>query len=164
MARPNLRGTSSLLLVVAIAAMGGFLFWLYQEASSLDEEVTPVMEDDSEAQFTLDSLRESQDGLVGRTVTLDSAPVANSLGRGVFTLRLNDTLAYPVLMQTDLIQMETNVIEGDQVTVRGRFYTLTDSIRSEWVSRGAVDSAATEEIPSSNSFMLADSVDIVVES
>lgn len=157
-------------MALAIAAMGGFLFWLYSQAESLEEDVQPAMEDTTgaEAVLTASSLAGDPGGAVGRTTTLDSLPVAGSLGRGVFTLSLpadtanpDSTIAYPVLMSRDLIQQGTAVYGGDRVSVHGRFYTLNDSIRSEWVNRGAVDSAAAGGIPSIASFMLADSVDIL---
>lgn len=157
------RGTSSLLMVVAVAAMGGFLYWVYQQAQSVESSLQPTMQDTASATnggVTLQTLAQDPAGAVGQTTLLDSVEVAQSLGRGVFTVSLNDTLTYPVLMDAGLLQRGATVYGGDRVTLEGQFYTLNDSIVEEWVSRGAVDSASRGDIPGSASFMLADSLDI----
>ena len=45
MARSGFRGSSSILLVVALAVMAGFFYWLYNQSQSLEQEVTPTMTD-----------------------------------------------------------------------------------------------------------------------
>lgn len=157
------RGTSTLLMVVAVAAMAGFLYWVYQEAQSVESSLQATMQDTASATttgVTRSSLASDPAGAVGRTAALDSVEVARSLGRGVFTVSLNDSVTFPILMDAQLVGRGATVYEGDRVTVEGQFYTLTDSIVGEWVTRGAVDSAARAGIPSVASFMLADSLDI----
>ena len=164
MAGSSFRGTSSVLLVVAVAATVGFLYWVYDQAQAVDQTVTPQMADTASAQsnrsLTVESLAENPEGAIGRETVLDSVEVAGSLGRGVFTLALNDSVAFPVLLGSQLLQRGTTVYGGDQVSVGGRIYTLNDSITGEWAARGAVDSASVGDIPSMPAFMLADSVDI----
>lgn len=160
------RGTSSLLMVVAVAAMAGFLYWVYQEAQTVESSLQPQMQDTASAtsdEVTPASLAEDPAGAVGRSAALDSLEVFGSLGRGVFTVSLNDTVTYPILMDGQLIQRGATVYEGDRVTVEGQFYTLNDSIVDEWVGRGAVDAESREDVPATASFMLADSLDIQEE-
>lgn len=160
------RGTSSLLMVVAVALMGGFLYWVYQEAQSVESSLQPAMQDTASTEseeLTPASLAGDPEAAVGRSASLDSVEVSESLGRGVFTVILADTLDYPILMDGQLIQRGATVYGGDRVTVEGQFYTLTDSIVEEWVSRGAVDSESRENLPAVASFMLADSLDIQEE-
>ena len=160
------RGTSTLLMVVAVAAMGGFLYWVYQEAQTVESSLQATMQDTASATsdaLTRSSLASDPAGAVGRSAALDSVEVALPLGRGVFTVSLNDTVTYPVLMDGQLLQRGATVYEGDRVTVEGQFYTLNDSIVEEWISRGAVDSASRGDIPAVASFMLADSLDIQEE-
>lgn len=157
------RGTSSLLMVVAVAAMAGFLYWVYQEAQSVESSLQPTMRDTASATSTAvtsASLAADPAGAVGRSAALDSVEVERSLGRGVFTVVLDDSVFYPILLDARLLQRGATVYGGDRVTVEGRFYTLNDSIVQEWVSRGAVDSASRGDIPAMASFMLADSLDI----
>lgn len=164
MARSGFRGTSSLLMVLAVAAMGGFLYWLYIQAQSVERTVTPVTQDtaaSTEEGVTLASLSSSPRAAIGKNAVLDSVEVGASLGRGVFTLAVADTMGYPVLLSRDMIQRGLTVYGGDRVTVGGRIYTLNDSIRQAWVGLGAVDSASADSIPKLASFLLADSVRIL---
>lgn len=162
MGRSGFAGTSSLLLLLALAAIGGFLFWLYSQAQSLEEDVQPVMDDTTEATVpTLESLAADPSSAIGEETILDTVVVADRLGRAVFSLRLNDTLTYPVLLEAAMIQRGLTVYGGDRITVGGQFYALSDSIRDEWLARGAVDSASADGVPDVASFLLADSVDIL---
>lgn len=162
MGRSGFAGTSSLLLLLALAAVGGFLFWLYSQAQSLDEDVQPVMDDTTEATApTLESLAADPSSAIGQETVLDTVVVADRLGRAVFSLRLDDTLTYPVLLEAAMIQRGVTIYGGDRITVGGQFYPLSDSIRDEWLARGAVDSASADGVPDVGSFLLADSVDIL---
>lgn len=163
MRRSGFAGTSSLLLLLAIAAVGGFLFWLYTQAQSLEEDVQPVMDDTASAAtaVTLETLAADPASAIGEETVLDTVVVSDRLGRAVFNLRLNDTLSYPVLLEAGFIQRGLTVYSGDRITVGGRFYSLNDSIRDEWLARGAIDSASAEGVPAVASFLLADSVDIL---
>ena len=101
-------------------------------------------------------------GSIGRAAVVDSIAVATGLGQGAFALALSETTSYPVLLSPDAIQRlraaNTTLYGGDLVFVRGRVYTLNDSIRGAWVNSGAVDAGMAENIPIGPSFLLADSV------
>lgn len=165
MAGKGFRGMSSVLLVVALAATTGFLWWVYDQAQSLDQDVTPQMADTTSAEgaqgITAESLAESPEDAIGRDVELDSIQVTGSLGRAVFTLALNDTTEFPVLMGSDLIQRGATVYNGDRVDVEGRVFTLNDSIQNEWTSRGAVDSVSADQMPDSPAFLMAQELTIL---
>lgn len=164
MAGSGFRGTSSVLLVVALAATAGFLYWVYDQAQSLDQTVTPEMADTTStdtAGTDAERLATSPEEAIGQDVALDSLEVAGSLGRGVFTVSLNDTIDFPVLMGSQLIQQGATVYAGDRVDLEGRVYTFNDSIRTEWINRGAVDSASVEDLPQVPAFLLAGTLDIL---
>lgn len=156
------RGTSTLLMVVAVAAMAGFLWWVYQEAQSVESSLTatPDSAEVEETAVTPTTLAEDPSSAIGRNAVFDSVEVEASLGRGVFTVALNDSVALPVLLNPQMLQQGATVYGGDRVTVGGRFYTLNDSIRDAWVGRGAVDSARAGDLPSTAAFLLLDSLDI----
>lgn len=156
-------GLTAVLGVVAMVLTAGFLFWLYQRTSSLEETVQPVMEDTLEEAaggpaLTLEELRASPAEAVGRRAALEEAEVSTRLGRAVFAIRLDEAGTYPVLLSRDLIQREIQLYGGDVVSAWGRVYTLNDSIRGEWLRAGAVDEDRREQIPASASFLLADSL------
>lgn len=160
MSRFDSRGNAMLLTVLAVALIGGFLYWLYWRAQNLETSFQVAQQDTASEQVlsSLDSLALNPSAAAGRRVRFDSATVGSGLGRGVFTLRLNDTTTYPVLMNASLIQQETELYGGDMVMVGGRIYTFTDSIAQQWVQSGAVDSAMAERVPSTPTFLLADTL------
>lgn len=158
-------GITTLLTVVAIAAVGGFMFWLYQRSETLDQDVQPVMEDtaDTNGAVTLADLRDDPDGVAGQRGDLDSVRVGQSLGRAVLTIRLDTAEtagSFPVFLNTDVLQRNEEVYGGDLVSVVGRFYTLNDSIRQSWVEQGAVEEGSAGELPSVAAFLLADSLEV----
>lgn len=154
------RGSTALLYVVAVALIGGFMYWLYLRSQQVETTVQPQTQEDTAQveSLSLDDLRRDAEGAAGSRAVLDSVPVATGLGRGVFAIQLDSARAYPVLMNPELIQRGEQLYGGDVVTLAGRVYVYTDSIGQEWVDRGAVSGSAAENIPSSPSFLLADSL------
>ncbi len=156
-------GLSTVLIIVAVALVGGFLLWLYRSSAAL-EEATPVMvEDDVGEVVDLVVLSQDPSASIGRVADIVSVPVMQSLGRGVFLVSLtsaNETSPFPVLLSPDLIARNTQVYGGDVVRLYGRIYSLNDSIRNQWVELGAVNEAAVEDIPQGTSFLLADSLEL----
>jgi hypothetical protein len=163
-------GLSTVLIIIAVAMVSGFLIWLYRSSQALEEEVTPVMaEEGSEGPATITLLVLSQDpaASVGETVDIGATQVARSLGRGVFLIRLTaleqdvEGAEYPVLLSPDLIARDTQVYGGDVVRVYGRVYSLNDSIRGQWVAAGAVEEGSAANLPGVTSFLFADSVAVL---
>ena len=156
-------GLSTVLIIIAVALVGGFLIWLYQTSAAL-EEATPVMvEDDVGDVVDLVVLSQDPNASVGRVADIVSVAVVQSLGRGVFLVGLtsaDEVSPFPVLLSPDLIARNTLVYGGDLVRLYGRIYSLNDSIRSQWVELGAVNEAAAEAIPQGTSFLLADSLEL----
>jgi hypothetical protein len=158
-------GLSTVLIIIAVAMVGGFLLWLYRTSQSLEDEVAPVM---VEGEDSLDLLALSQDPAtsVGKVASIGEVAVLQSLGRGVFLIQLasleaeGEGNAFPVLLSPDLIAGNTQLYGGDVVSLYGRVYSLNDSIRGQWVSAGAVNEAAAGSIPGIASFLLADSLEV----
>jgi hypothetical protein len=147
-------------MVVAVIAVVGFMYWLNRKSDSYEQEVAPVMEEDVAAEvvdINSASLAADPARAVGETGWLRSVTVDQRLGRGAFSVRLGD-MTYPVLLSSDLIQLDTQVYGEDVVSLYGHVFTFNDSISSEWVSQEAVDQDNASAIPASPSFMMADSV------
>lgn len=155
-----LRGASTLLMVVAVIAVVGFMYWLNRKSESYEAEVAPVLEEEAAEVVELNSAALAADpgAAVGETGWLRGVSVNQRLGRGVFSVQLDSASTYPVLLSADLIQVDTQVYGGDVVSLYGHVFTLTDSIASEWVNQAAVDQANASAIPATPSFMMADSV------
>ncbi|MFW6084130.1 MAG: hypothetical protein ACODAA_02855 [Gemmatimonadota bacterium] len=159
----NSRGVSPLLVLVALVLTGAFFYWLNLQAQAVEENVEPTTEEEESgemADLVPAQLVEDPESLIGETGVIRNVGVAESLGRGVFTVDLDGTNMYPVLLGPDIIARGTTPGGGDQVTVYGRVYSLNDSIRSVWTEgeRTAVDPANADAIPSTTSFVLADSI------
>lgn len=157
-----LRGASTGLMVVAVLAVVGFMWWLDRKADSYGTEVAPVLEeevvDSAPVDISIAALAAEPGAAVGETGYLRSVPVAQRLGRGAFALQLDSASTYPVLLSADLIQRDTQVYGGDVVTLYGHVFTLNDSIRAVWVEQDAVDQENAGAVPISPSFIMADSL------
>jgi hypothetical protein len=157
-----LRGASTLLMVVAVVAVVGFMYWLDRKTDSLGTEVAPVLQEqgaESEGvELEAVALAADPAAAVGQTGWLRGVSVDQRLGRGAFAVRLDEASTFPVLLSADLIQLDTQVYGEDVVTLHGHVFTLNDSIRAEWVTQTAVDQEHASAIPASPSFMFADSL------
>lgn len=153
-----------ILTIVALGAIGGFLYWLNLQSQGIEAERAEAEAAEMEAARDLAAgdLIANPQGAAGRRVVIQGIRVASGLGDGAFTLALSDSLAYPVLMESDPIQRlriaNITIYGGDSVFVSGQVYTFTDSIGTTWVEAGAVREEMGGNIPSSPTFLLADSV------
>ena len=156
-----LRGASTLLMVIAVIAVVGFMYWLNRKSNAYEAEVAPVLEDEVAAEVVdLNSAALASDpaAAVGQTGWLRSVTVNQRLGRGAFSVTLDGESTYPVLLSSDLIQLDTQVYGQDVVSLYGHVFTFNDSIASEWVTQTAVDQDNASAIPATPSFIMADSV------
>lgn len=155
------RGGSPLLAILAVLAVAGFLFWLTLQAKAVDSGVEAVTEGEASGE-TRDiipaQLVDAPGSLVGTAGVLRDVAIKETLGRGVVTVDLDGTNAYPILLGTDVIARNTKLANGQRVTLYGHVYTLNDSIRSAWVAGDAVEQGRANAIPATTSFVLADSV------
>jgi hypothetical protein len=157
-------GLGVILGIVAIAAIAGFMYWLNLQSQGIAAERIAAEEAEVEAARDLNAgdLLNNPRGAVGRRVVIEGIRVASGLGEGALLLSLSDSLAYPVLMESDPIQRlrmaDVTIYGGDSVFVSGEVYTFNDSIGATWVTAGAVREEMAGMIPTSPTFLLADSV------
>jgi hypothetical protein len=148
-------GSAPLLVIISLLALLGFFAWLYMQANAEAEEIPVEIEAERDA-LVLSDLGGAAGDLVGKNAEIESAMVERGLGRGVFTLTVGESMTYPVLLSADLIAQGAAPDGGDRVNLRGRVYTLNDSIRSAWLEQGAIESLAG--ISAAESFLLVDSL------
>lgn len=159
-------GLGVILSIVALAAIGGFMYWLNLQSRDIEEARAAAEAAEIEAARDLDAsdLLANPQGAVNRRVVIEGIRVATGLGQGAFALQLAPGVAYPVLLEPDPIQIlrmtETTIYGGDSVAVSGQIYTFNDSIAGVWIESGAVQEGMGELIPSSPTFLLADSVHV----
>jgi len=161
------RGEGSLgviLTIVALAAIGGFMFWLNQQSRQIEEgrAAAALAEMEAVRDLSAGDLLSDPAGAAGRRTVIDSIRVQAGLGAGAFAIALSETTRYPVLMESDPIQLlrmaEITLYGGDIVYVSGQIYSFNDSISNAWVEEGAVNEGMGDQIPTSPTFLLADSV------
>ena len=159
-------GLGVILSIVALAAIGGFMYWLNLQSRDIEEARAEAEAAAIEAARDLDAsdLLADPQAAVNRRVVIEGIRVATGLGEGAFALDLAPGIAYPVLLAPDPIQIlrmsEVTIYGGDSVAVSGQVYTFNDSIAGVWVESGAVQEGMGELIPSSPTFLLADSVHV----
>ena len=157
-------GLGVILTIVALAAIGAFMYWLNLQSQGIEAERAAAEAAEVEAARDLaagDLIADPQAAL-GRRVVIEGIRVASGLGEGAFSLALSDNVAYPVLLESDPIQRlrmaNITIYGGDSIFVSGQVYTFTDSIGGTWVEAGAVQETMAGMIPASPTFLLADSV------
>lgn len=156
-------GLGTVLSIVALGAIAGFMYWLNQRSGELPEATAEAPIEDIVPSNAADILANPA-AVVGDEAQIDTIGVALGLGQGAFSLALDDSTAYPVLLNADAIQRlrmrSMQVYGGDRVYVHGTIFTVNDSIRALWVEQGFVDETMAANIPITPSFILADTVDI----
>ena len=157
-------GLGAILSIVALVAIGAFMYWLNLQSQEIEAERAAALAaaEDAARDLGAADLLSDPAGSVGRRVMIDSIRVATGLGQGAFAVALSDSVAYPVLMESDPIQRlrmaNVTIYGGDNIFVAGQVYTFNDSIAGVWVTQGAVQQGMRGQIPSSPTFLLADSV------
>ena len=152
----------SMWMVISIVAIAGFVIWLRMETRALEANVTPELGTEAdEPMLVLNDLRGNLGGAIGSQAEIGLVTVGRSLGRGVFTMQIDEndeSAVFPALLSRDMIARDTQVYGQDRLTAWGHIYTLNDSIRSAWVREGAVTADNADAIPETPSFMLVDSL------
>ncbi len=98
----------------------------------------------------------------GRVVRLDSVLVAERMGRAAFAIELPQRPTYPVVLERRLIEAGIQVTSQDRVNLTGSVYALNDSVIAGWATRGILDPAYRERVARDSTFLLADSVEILL--
>lgn len=97
-----------------------------------------------------------------RIVHLDTVAVAYRLGRAAFEIRLPERPPYPVVLERHLIEAGVQVTTDDEVNLVGSVYALNDSIIAGWAARGIFDLMLADSLAGDSTFLLADSVEILI--
>jgi hypothetical protein len=98
----------------------------------------------------------------GRIVRLDTMTVVHRLGRAAFEIELPNRPPYPVVLERHLLEREVQVLREDRVNLVGSVYALNDSIVATWRARGIVEEEMAAHLADDSTFLLADSVEILL--
>ncbi len=162
------RGEGWIGIVLGAAAVGAILalfLWLGDQTEQVeaDRAAAAAAAVEAERDFNAVDLLEDPTGSIGRNVVIEGIRIMNGLGQAAFSIALNETEEYPVLLSVTPIERLraegiSTLYGGDSVYLAGRVYSFNDSIAQVWVDTEAVRPDAGEMIPESVSFLLADSI------
>lgn len=134
---------SRVLMVVAFAAIGGFMYWLSLAAGS--NEVQVVEDGGTEVDFsgvvavTADSFGVDPAAYVGQTVRISNLPVSGLLGGKAFFVTIQ-TVGNPYLVKlgAELIAEGVLVFPDDVVAVTGLVGDMSEELAASWVEEGLI--------------------------
>lgn len=129
------------LMILAFAAVGGFLYWLNltaqpTESVVLDEDMGPAFESGASAILPAIDFLLNPAAYAGQVVEVTGARVATRLGTQAFWIGPDDS-PFLVKMAPALLEAGTEVMVQTQVTVVGSVLMMTDSIVAAWDAAGA---------------------------
>lgn len=134
----------TILMVVAFAVIGGFMYWLNGEAAieralKLVEEVEVVEEENTTAtEVVSDALRLGGAEFEGQEIRLSSFIVASALGSQGFWLDIPGGSPFLVSMSADVLAEGLSVSGGIMATVIGTVNPMNDSTLSAWEATGTI--------------------------
>lgn len=145
---------------VTIGFFLGYLWWATRESEVRIVEETPGGRSTVSATAEVFASRPAR--FSGRLVRLDSVLVVERLGRAAFGIELPNRPLYPVVLERHLIEAEVQVTHQDLVNLVGSVYALNDSVIATWAARGILHPAQQSRLASDSTFLLADSVEILI--
>jgi hypothetical protein len=143
------RGAANLgmpLMIVAFIVIGGFLYWLNlqaeaERASDLAEEAAVEEATEGLAGGTLVNAQDIQmdpSPFEGQEIRLEGMPVASGLGTQGFWIEMPNRNPFLVSMSEGVKAEGLAIVPGQEATVVGTIYAMSDSALSAWTAAGAV--------------------------
>ena len=131
------------LMVVAFATMGGFIFWLTGQAAAereltIVEDTVPVDEFATAATVSADDIRLDATPFEGQLIRLAAFDAETTLGTQGFWLAVPNGNPFLVSMSAEVIAEGIAVARGSSVTVTGTVYAMNDSTLTAWTEAGAI--------------------------
>jgi len=137
------------LMVLAFAVIGGFLFWLSGQAA-LEREMA-VVEDtttdepvDDVRTVTGEEIQMDATPFEGQEIRLPNFTVASLLGTQGFWLEMPNGNPFLVSMSSEVMADGTTVSAGGTATVTGIVHAMSDSVLTAWTEAGSI--AETDRI------------------
>jgi hypothetical protein len=135
--------TGVILMIVAFATIGGFMYWLdgqadaERAASAVVEEETPE-EDLSVRTITADDVRMDATPLEGQEVRMASFNIASLLGTQGLWLAIPNGNPFLVSFSPAVMAEAPSVSPGAVATVTGVIHPMSDSTLTAWSTAGTI--------------------------
>jgi hypothetical protein len=136
-----------ILMVVALAVIAGFIYWLSGQAAN--ERALEIKEDSTAMADTVDTSPSGAKAIVAADIQTDATPllgqlvriadirVASTLGRQGFWLDLPSS-PFLVSFTPALVADSTRVTPQSTVSVTGTVRAMNDSTAAAWVAAGTI--------------------------
>ena len=131
------------LMVLAFATMGGFIFWLTGQAAAerevtIVEDSVPVDEFASATNLSGADIQMNATPFEGRLIRLADFAVPGTLGTQGFWLEMPNGNPFLVSMSAEVMAEGLAVGSGSTVTVTGTVYAMNDSTLVAWTDTGTI--------------------------
>ena len=160
-----------ILMVVALAVIAGFIYWLSGQAASeraseiREDSIAQAQKDSANAAIaasgtlvTMAQLRGDVSALVDQEVRVENVEVASALGHQGFWL--DPSSPFLVSLSDALIADSTTVASGQMVTVTGTLKAMNDSTAGAWFAAGRISQGDQLAASFSTNFIEATRVDV----
>ena len=134
----------TVLMILAFAIIGGFLFWLRGQAAN--ERALSIVEDTVSADTGDDGVRVVTGAEIqmdatpfeGQEIRLASFNVASLLGTQGFWLEMPNGNPFLVSMSAEVMAEGVTVTSGGMATVTGVVHAMNDSTLTAWTEAGTI--------------------------
>ena len=154
------------LMVVAFAVIGGFLFWLSGQAA-MEREMAVVVDtsaaegpDESVRTVTGEEIQMDATPFEGQEIRLAAFNVASLLGTQGFWLEMPNGNPFLVSMSAEVMAEGTTVSPGSRATVVGTVHAMSDSVLTAWTSAGTIAEGDRIVAEFATHFLQADHVQV----
>lgn len=140
------RGAADLgmpLMIVAFAAMAGFLYWLNGQAAAeraleIVEDTAPEVEVSTTPVVAGEDIQMDASPFEGQFVRLEGRPVASQLGTQGVWLELPNGNPFLVAFSDGLMAEGIVAVNGDITNVEGTIVGINDSVLTAWSGAGTI--------------------------
>ncbi len=141
------RGATNLgmpLMIVAFVVIGGFMYWLSQQAAA--EREMRIVEEAEAAEDTMPEVQVVQPADIqmdatpfeGQEIRLNAVNVASLLGEQGFWLEMPNGNPFLVSKGPEVTAAGTTVTAGRPATVTGVVHAMNDSTLTAWTEAGTI--------------------------
>lgn len=154
-------------MAIAIVSVLALMFWL----ASQDADTGPVVmeEDGATADTVVDedasgtetvelaALGATPDQYMGRTLRIENAQVAATLGPRAFWANISGQNPFLVVANEDAGNTGS-IASGNELELRGTVAEVTEEIVDQWIADGAVNEGARDEATFATHYLAADRI------
>lgn len=153
------------LAAVAVAAVAGFLYWLYVTAEPTTVAVVQREAEDTAfaavAPTNWATFASGPQSYVGMRLRFDGIRVASRLGTAAFWTTLPNETPFLVRLDSALMVRGMSVTSGDLLRVVGMVREMSDSVLDDWQARGVLaDDMQRAEAEFATLFLEADRAEL----